>query len=249
VSSARTALVTGAARGLARGIVVGLAREGYRVAFTYRPGGTSPEATLAAARVAGAAQVVAVPADHEREGETLRAVAAAQDALGPIDAYVHAVGPIVVKRFAACGMDDYHAMLAGNLESAVEGAFAVLPPMRERGFGRLVFFGMNGSHVTQPSVGMSLYGAAKAAVTAFARTLALEEAKYGITVNVVEPGDIRNKDADRATALTMKANNPTGHAGSWEDVAYAVSTLLAAEAEFINGNVFSVTGGLVEPYE
>ena len=249
MSSARTAFVTGAARGLARGIVVGLAREGYRVAFTYRPAGTSPEATLAAARAAGGPEVVAIPADHEREGETLRSVAAAQDALGSIDAYVHAVGPIVVKPFAACGMDDYRTMLAGNLESAVEGAFAVLPAMRERGFGRLVFFGMNGSHVTQPSAGMSLYGAAKAGVTVFARTLALEEAKHGITVNVVEPGDIRNKDADRAAARTIAANNPTGHAGSWEDVAFAVRTLLADEAEFINGNIFGVNGGLVEAYE
>jgi 3-oxoacyl-[acyl-carrier protein] reductase len=146
-------------------------------------------------------------------------------------------------------MDDYRTMIAGNFESAVEGAFAVLPSMRERGFGRLVFFGMNGSHVTQPSVGMSLYGAAKAAVVTFARALSLEEAGRGITSNVVEPGDIRNKDADRAAARNIPANNPTGHSGSWEDIAFAVRTLLSPEAEFINGSIIGVNGGLVEAYE
>jgi len=249
VSSARTAFVTGAARGLARGIVIGLARGGYRVAFTYRPAGTSPEATLAAARAAGGEEVVALPADHQREGETQRSVAAAQDALGSIDAYVHAVGPIVVKPFAACGMDDYRTMLAGNLQSAVEGALAVLPAMRERGFGRLVFFGMNGSHVTQPARLMSLYGAAKAAVVTFARTLALEEAKFGITVNVIEPGDIRDKTATRELARSIAASNPTGHAGSWEDIADAVRFAVRDEAGFFNGMVLSINGGLVEPHE
>jgi 3-oxoacyl-[acyl-carrier protein] reductase len=244
-------LVTGAARGLARGIVVDLARSGYRVAFTYRAGGTPPDATLAAIAAAapGSREPVAIVADHERTGETEAAVRSAEAALGGLDVLIHAVGPIVVKRFATSSMDDYRRMLAGNLESAVEGAFAALPGMRTRGFGRLVFFGMNGSHETRPARGMGLYGAAKAAVVAFARTLALEEAARGITVNVVEPGDIRNKDVDREGARAIAAENPTGHAGSWEDVAYAVRFLVSDEASYINGMTIGVNGGLVEPHE
>ncbi|MBD5605005.1 MAG: SDR family oxidoreductase, partial [Candidatus Eremiobacteraeota bacterium] len=169
--------------------------------------------------------------------------------LGGLDAYVHAVGPIVVKRFAASTADDARAMIAGNYESAVEGAFAALPGMRARGYGRLVYFGMNGSHLTLPALSMSLYGAAKAAVVAFARSLSLEEAKAGITVNVIEPGDIRDKTVDRAGAQAIAANNPTGHAGSWEDVAYAVCFLVSEEASFINGLTIGVNGGLVEPHE
>ena len=249
MSPTRTAFVTAAARGLARGIVLDLTRAGFRVAFTYRPGGTPPEGTLEAARATGGPEPVAIAADHGQSGETGRSVRSAQDALGPIDAYVHTVGPIVVKSFASSGMDDYRTMLAGNLESAVEGALAILPAMRERGYGRLIFFGMNGSHVTLPASGLSLYGAAKAGVTAFARTLALEEGKRGITVNVIEPGDIRDKKADRTAAYARPANNPTGHAGSWEDIAYAVRVLLADDASFINGQALAVNGGLTEPYE
>jgi 3-oxoacyl-[acyl-carrier protein] reductase len=155
-----------------------------------------------------------------------------------------------VRAFASSpAADDYRAMIDGNLGSAVAVAAAVLPGMRARKFGRLVFFGMNGSHVTQPAKLMALYGAAKAAVVAFARTLALEEAKNGITVNVIEPGDIRNKTATRAESLAIPADNPTGHAGSWEDVADAVCFAVRDDAGFFNGAVLGVNGGLVEPHE
>ena len=242
-------LVTGAARGLARGIAADLAGAGFRVAFTYRADGTPPDQTLAAIAARGGEPGLAIAADHGRAGETAAAVARAEAAFGRVDALVHAVGPIVVRRFERSTLDDYAAMVDGNLRSAVEAAFAVLPGMRERGYGRLVFFGMNGSHVTLPARGMSLYGAAKAGVVAFARALALEEARRGISVNVIEPGDIRDKDADRAAAAALPADNPTGHAGSWQDVAAAVRFLLAADAGFLNGMTLGVNGGLVEPHE
>ena len=244
----RTVLVTGAARGLARGIASDLAGAGYRVAFTYRAGGTTPDETLAAIRARGA-EALAVAADHAQPGATAAAVERAEREFGRLDALVHAVGPIVVRSFERLTLADYAAMLDGNLRSAVEAAFAILPGMRERGFGRLVFFGMNGSHVTLPARGMTLYGAAKAGVVAFARALALEEAKFGITVNVVEPGDIRSKDLDRAGARALQANNPTGHAGSWEDIAAAVRFVVTDEGGFLNGMTLGVNGGLAEPHE
>jgi NAD(P)-dependent dehydrogenase (short-subunit alcohol dehydrogenase family) len=244
----RVALVTGAARGLARGIARNLAEGGFRVAFTYRPGGTSPDETLAAVARAGV-EGFAIPADHAARGATEAAVAAALGRFGRLDAFVHAAGPIVVRRFAASSYADYETMLAANLGSAVEGAFAVLPGMRARGFGRLVFFGMNGSHATLPAAGMTLYGAAKAGVVTFARALALEEARHGITVNAIEPGDIRDKELDRAAARAVPAANPTGHAGSWEDIAGAVRFFVSDEAGFINGQTLGVNGGLVEPHE
>jgi 3-oxoacyl-[acyl-carrier protein] reductase len=244
----RVVLVTGAARGLARGIALAMARDGDRIAFTYRPGGTPPEATLAAVRPFDPG-AVAIPADVTRFDVAVEAVRAAESARGPVDVLVHAVGPMVVKRFARCTPEDYRAMVEGNLGSAVALAFAVLPGMRERRFGRIVLFGMNGSSATRPARGMALYGAAKAGVVAFARTLALEEAAHGISVNAIEPGDIREKDADRAAARTAAAKNPTGHAGSWEDVAAAVRFAAADENGYLNGMVVGVNGGLAEPHE
>ncbi len=244
----RVALVTGAASGLARGVALALARDGHRVAFTYRPTGTAPDATLALVRPYDPG-ALAVPADFTEPDAAAEVVRAAEAERGLIDIVVHAVGPIVVKRFERCTPDDARAMIDENLRSAIALAFAVLPGMRERRFGRLVFFGMNGSHVTQPARGMALYGAAKAGVVTFARALALEEARYGISVNVIEPGDIRDKDADRAAARAIPAKNPTGHAGSWEDVAEAVRFAVADDNGFLNGMVLGVNGGLTEPHE
>ncbi len=246
--SSRLALVTGAASGLAAGVARALAAAGYRIAFTYRSDGTSPDATLAAlAEHDPDALAVANDLGSFSKGEEL--VAAVEAQRGPIDVAVHAVGPIVVKSFAKSSEADFRAMIDGNLGSAVALAAAVLPGMRTRGFGRLVFFGMNGSHATQPANLMALYGAAKAGVVTFARTLALEEAKYGITINVIEPGDIRDKTLTRVQALSVKAENPTGHSGSWEDIAAAARFAVGDDAGFLNGMVLGVNGGLVDPHE
>jgi 3-oxoacyl-[acyl-carrier protein] reductase len=218
------------------------------VAFTYRPGGTPPDETCTAIAEHDP-DVLAVANDLGSFAAAEELVAAVEAQRGPLDVVVHAVGPIVVRSFATSSAADYRAMIDGNLGSAVALAAAVLPGMRARGFGRLVFFGMNGAHATQPARLMSLYGAAKAAVVTFARTLALEEARNGITVNVIEPGDIRNKTATREQARLIAAGNPTGHAGSWEDIADAVRFAIGDEAGFLNGMVLGVNGGLVDPHE
>ena len=239
----RHALVTGAAGGLAAGIAPALARDGFsRVAITYRS--TPPDATVAAIVAAGAAGT-AVRIDFLEEAAAVEA--ALDDAVrrfGPFDTLVHAVGPLVVKRFAGTTLADYREAFDGNVRSAVLAARATLPAMREARFGRIVFFGMLGSSETRPFRSFSLYQAAKSAVVAFARCLAVEEARNGITVNVVAPGDIREKSLDRARAFERPAGNPRGRPGSYEDVADAVRFLVARERDFVTGAVIEVTGGL-----
>jgi len=244
----RRALVTGAASGLAAGIAPLLARDEFsHIAITYRD--TPPHETLRAIEAAGAqasAERVAFTDDDA-------AISAALDALiarcGPFDTLVHAVGPLVVKRFARLTMDDYREMFDGNMRSAVLAAQAVLPAMREAKFGRLIFFGMNGSSETRPYRGFTLHQAAKSAVVAFARCLALEEAPKGITVNVIEPGDIRDKAVTRSEALKREAGSPRGRPGSFEDVADIVRFLAAPERDYLTGAVISITGGLMEAAE
>lgn len=243
----RLALVTGGAGGLGRGITFGLARAGFLIAFTYRPGGTPPDETLALIRPHDP-KAVAIPSDAAREAEAARAVRIASER-APVDVLVHVVGPIAVGSFSRSSPEDYRAMIDGNFGSAVWMTRAVLPSMRERRFGRVIFFGMNGSSVTKPAPVHALYGASKAALTSFARSLAVEEARHGITVNVVETGDIRNKYADRAEASGLPGKNPTGRAGSWEDIADAVVFFASDGASFVNGQSLAVTGGLLEAYE
>src|SRR5579862_1247704 len=192
----RRALVTGAAAGLAAGIAPQLGRDGFtRVAITYR--NTPPDATIAAIEATGAS-ARAVRVDFLDDAPIVEAVLhrAVRDD-GPFDTLVHAVGPLVAKRFARTSLDEYQEVVDGNLRSAVLAARATLPAMREARFGRIVFFGMLGSQETRPFRGLALYQASKSALVAFARSLAIEEAPHGITVNVVSPGDIREKTLAR----------------------------------------------------
>ena len=244
----RRALVTGAASGLAAGIAPALALDGFeRVDITYR--NTQPDATLDAIRANGAA-AQAFQVDFSADEQQVQAdLARAISEGGPYDTLVHAVGPMVVKRFARTTLDDYREMFDGNVRSTVLAARAVLPAMREKKFGRIVVFGMNGSSETRPYRGFTLHQAAKSAVVAFAKSLALEEAEHGITVNVIEPGDIRKKTISRAEARSTPAGNPRGRAGSFEDIADVVRFLVAADRDFLTGTVVTVTGGLTEAAE
>jgi 3-oxoacyl-[acyl-carrier protein] reductase len=244
----RRALVTGAAGGLAAGIASALARDGFaHVAVTYRT--TPPDAVLAAIESAGAS----AGATFVDFLEDARVVDAALEAIvreqGPIDTLVHGVGPFVVKRFEHLTLDDYDEIFDGNVRSAVQSIRAVLPGMRERRFGRIVLFGMLGSNDTRPFRGFSFYQAAKSALVAFARCLATEEIRHGITVNVVVPGDIREKSLGRAQCMEKEARNPRGRPGSYEDVADAVRFLVALERDFVTGAVLDVTGGLTQADE
>lgn len=243
VNGKRRALVTGAAAGLAAGVAPALARDGFaHVAITFR--NTPPDATLAAIRATGvsaSAHRIDFCAPDERVARELDDLVAND---GPFDTLVHAVGPIVAKRFERTTGAESRELIAGNLGSAILVARAVLPAMREAKFGRLIFFGANGSAETRPTLGLSLYGAVKSGVTAFARALALEEARNGVTVNVIEPGDIRRKQITRDEALRRAGESPRGREGSFEDIADVVRFLAAPERDFITGTVIAVTGGL-----
>ncbi|MHB8176956.1 MAG: SDR family NAD(P)-dependent oxidoreductase [Vulcanimicrobiaceae bacterium] len=243
------ALVTGAAKGLAAAVAVSLARGGgfERIVLTYR--NASPQSILdeiASGGVAAGAHRVDFLGDAAGLRVTLAQIVADD---GPFDVLVHGVGPMVVGRFAEMTLDVYREMFDGNVRSALLAVQAVLPSMRQRQFGRIVLFGANGSSVTRPAVGLSLHLAAKSALVAFARTLALEEAPHGVTVNVIEPGDIREKSLSQVEARARTAKNPVGRPGTGEDVAAAVRFLVDPDRDFVTGAVLSVTGGLLGAYE
>jgi 3-oxoacyl-[acyl-carrier protein] reductase len=245
---ARRALVTGAGSGMTAGIAVAIAQDGFeRIAFTYRA--SDPGATRTAIRLAGASPI-AVRLDFAGDA---RDVAAALQRLvedeGPFDTVIHGVGELTVKRFANLTLEDQVRALDVNLRSGLLVAHALLPHMREQRFGRVVFFGGNGSSETRPFRGFAAHQAAKSGLVAFARTLAVEEARHGITVNVIEPGDIRDKTQTREHARTQESPIPRGRPGSYEDVADVVRFLIAPERDFVTGAVIGVTGGLTEADE
>lgn len=244
----RRALVTGAARGLAAAVAAALPADGFEhVAVTYRT--TPPDDVLSAIAAAGAtasAQRIDFLDDHAAIEAALNGLV--RDA-GPFDTLVHGVGPLAVKRFERLTDQDYREIFDGNVRSAVAVTRAVLPAMQAAGFGRIVFFAMLGSNETRPFRGFAFYQAAKSALVAFARCLALEQARFGITVNLVAPGDIRDKTLSRQESHSRPARNPRGRPGTAADVADAVRFLVAAERDFVTGTILDVTGGATQADE
>jgi len=242
-SHARVALVTGSAGGLMRGVCVSLARRGFSIAAHHRPDGANADETALAVRAAGGT-CFAFPADVTTSAGASSLVDAARGRLGRIDALVCGVGPMMIKDAIDTSLEEFDEMISGNLTSAFLTIRATLTVMREQRHGRIVCFGMTGSETTQGFRHLSAYVAAKAGLTAFIKTLALEEGPYGITCNLVNPGDIRDKEADRKTAAERRDyRNPTTRPGSWEDVGDAVAFLTSDEASFVNGAVLTVSGG------
>jgi 3-oxoacyl-[acyl-carrier protein] reductase len=239
----RRALVTGGASGLTAGVAAAIAQDGFAsITITYRSG--DPQPVLDRISSTGV-RARAAHLDFRGDGSAIAAsLAQIVEEEGPFDTLVHGIGAIDVRRFERFTLADYDEAFESNVRSAVIAVQAVLPAMRAARFGRIVVFGGNGSSQTAPHPGMTLHQAAKSALVAFAKTLALEEARAGITVNAIEIGDIREKTRSRNDAYRATSANPRGRPGSVDDVADVVRFLIAPERDFVTGAVIAVTGGL-----
>jgi len=239
----RVALVTGSAGGIMRGVCVSLARHGFAIAVNYRPARREADDTLAAIRAAGgAAEAFAADVTDPAQADGL--VNAAHRHFDRLDVVVCGVGPLLVKDTIETSIDEFRRLLEGNLSSVFYTLKPALPIFRSQRWGRVIAFGMTGSEAAMGERHYAAYAAAKAGVVALVRSLALEEGPNGITCNIVSPGDIRDKDADRATSMQRSDyRNPTMRSGSWEDVGDAVSFLASENASFVNGAVLAVNGG------
>ena len=239
----RVALITGGSRGIGRGIAVRLARDGARVAIAYRSNKVAAQQTLRQLQTSGA-DCVAVETDitdAARAEQLLRTVA---DRFGRIDIVVNNVGDFRWGTLAESSLQDWQDVFSSNLMTVLYISRAALPHMRRGRWGRIINLGAVGAERAFGQAKISAYAAAKAAVVALSRSLALEEAKNGITVNVVNPSSIDEKELTLNEARRMRdARFPIGRPPTVEDVAATVSFFASEEAEYVTGQVVNVSGG------
>jgi len=163
---------------------------------------------------------------------------------GRLDILVNNVGEFIWKTVMDSSVDEWHAMLESNLYSVFYTSKQVLPVMRAQRWGRIINLGSVGAERAFGQATISAYAAAKAGVVAFSRSLALEEARYGITVNVVNPASLDNKDLTLEEAQRISdARFPVGRPATAQDVAEAVKFFAQEEASFITGQALTVSGG------
>ncbi|MDD8027259.1 MAG: SDR family oxidoreductase [Acidobacteriota bacterium] len=231
----RVALVTGASSAVGAAAAAALARDCAAVAVHYH---SRREGALRAAegvRSAGAEAFV-VPADLFRDEGPAALVARVRRKLGRIDVLVHVPGPFLQKPWDRLDPSDWHGMLRSNVVSAYGCLLAVLPGMRRRKWGRIVFFGYGRVEQAGAFPGILPYAAAKSGLLLLTRTAAAAEAPRGITVNMVSPGLISG--GVRPRQIDPRAY-PLGTAG---DVGEAVRFLASGEAARITGSDLIVAG-------
>jgi 3-oxoacyl-[acyl-carrier protein] reductase len=239
----RVALVTGGSRGIGRGIAVRLAQDGARVAIAYRSNKAAAQQTLLQLQSSGA-DCVAVETDITDASRAEQLVRTVVERFGRLDAIVNNVGDFRWGTVAESSLDDWQSIFTSNLMTVLYMSRAALPHMRRGRWGRIVNLGAVGAERAFGQAKISAYAAAKAAVVALSRSLALEEAKNGITVNVVNPSSIDEKELTLNEARRIRdARFPIGRPPTVEDVAAAVAFFASEEAEYVTGQVVNVSGG------
>jgi 3-oxoacyl-[acyl-carrier protein] reductase len=240
----RVALVMGASRGLGRAIAAALAREGARVAVVSRSGKKLGEA---AAEIGNAATpFVADASDLDRLAALPGEVA---DAIGPVEILVANVGGPPFGGALDHGLDDWETAYRSLVLAPRVLAAAVLPTMRERGWGRIVNVGSTSTR--EPIPGLNLSNAHRMAAVGFLKTLSREVAADGITVNTVATGRFGTERlADASGSLegaeeAAKQEVPTARLGRPEEYGDLVTFLCSDRAAYITGTVIPIDGGLL----
>jgi 3-oxoacyl-[acyl-carrier protein] reductase len=239
----RVAVVTGGTRGIGRGIAVKLALDGARVAIAYRANKAAAQAALRQLQAVGA-DCVAVETDITQAARAEQLVQTVADRYGRVDILVNNVGDFRWGMLAESSLEEWKSIFDSNVSTVFYMCRAGLPLMRKGRWGRIINLGAVGAERAFGQAKISAYAAAKAAVVAMSRSLALEEAKNGITVNVVNPSNIDEKDLTLEEARKLRdARYPIGRPPTVEDVAAAVAFFASEEAEYVTGQVVNVSGG------
>ena len=231
----KNALVTGASRGIGRAIAAELARAGANVVVGFRSG--RDEAEALAAEIGARA----IQADVANADDAKRLVEEA----GDLDILVNNAGLTRDGLLARMPDDDWRTVIETNLSSVFYTCRAVTRPMMKKRAGSIVnvssIVGVHGNW------GQTNYGASKAGIIGFTKSLARELGSRNVRANVVAPGYVRTQLTEvlpeEATAAMLQ-NTPLGRLGDPADVAGAVRFLCSDEASFITGEVLLVDGGL-----
>jgi 3-oxoacyl-[acyl-carrier protein] reductase len=237
--SGRTAAVAAASSGLGLASAAALASEGVRVAICGRDQGRIDEAVATIGH-----DVVGLVADVSTPEGAGAFVADATDALGHIDILVPNAGGPPPGTFASTALSAYPEALDLNLMSVVAMCKAAVPPMQERGWGRVV--AITSISVRQPIGTLILSNTARAGATAFLKTLAREVAADGVTVNSVQPGlhatnrliSLHGGDTGAAAA-----GIPAGFVGDPADFGAIVAFVCSEHGRFLTGAAINVDGG------
>ncbi len=241
----RVALVTGAVGGIGRAIADELGREGATIGLNYlvEPDGVAESFLADFTRQGFSGKLY--KADVSRFEETTQMVGAVMKDFGGIDILVNNAGITVDKTLKNMTLEQWDKVIAVDLSSVFNCSKAVIGPMLEKGYGRII--NMSSVVGQKGNYGQTNYAAAKAAIIGMTKALALEVAKKGITVNAIAPGFVKTpmtelipKDVLGKIVETI----PVGRMAETWEIARAVLFLADEKSSYFTGQVFGINGGL-----
>jgi acetoacetyl-CoA reductase/3-oxoacyl-[acyl-carrier protein] reductase len=238
----KTALVTGASRGIGRAIAVALAREGAQVAVNYQQNDARACEVIDEITGFGSA-AMAIKADVANAAEARAMVKKVVDEWGRIDVLVNNAGVTRDKSLRKLDDESWLAVLQTNLNGCFYCISAAIGPMLEQGGGRIInISSMNGQI---GAFGQANYSASKGGMIALTKTAAVELAKANITVNTVSPGFTETDmfaEVPEKVQEQIKQRIPMGRFGKPEEIAKAV-VFLVTDGDYITGQQINVNGG------
>ena len=245
----RTALVTGASRGIGRAIALRLARNGVAVGVNYASAREQAQQVCDEITATGG-QAIPLQADISRRDQVLAMVDELSTRLGPPDILVNNAGILIRGDLSDFDFSQMDRMRGVNVDGLIHVTRACVDGMKERRWGRIVNLSSLAALGTT-NAGTTFYAATKAAVIALTRRFALELGPHGITVNAICPGFIGTDmvlglgTPEKVEEITrnMAALAMVGRIGTPEDIAHATAFLCAEESSFITAQTLTVDGG------
>jgi 3-oxoacyl-[acyl-carrier protein] reductase len=243
----KTALITGSAKGLGKMTALTLAAMGCNIAVNYvRSVHEAQE--LVDTLIGMGVKAAAIRGDVASAEDNRRLVEQAEREVGSIDILINNAGPFVRERrlFAEYSEEEVDNLIQGNFLGVLRLNRLVIPGMRSRGWGRIIHFGFGRSAEARGWPHRAVYAAAKVGLVSFTKTIAVEEAANGITVNMVCPGDIKGANKERSISEVgglSDDESPHGRPGTGEDVARVIAFLCLNESDYVTGNIIDISGG------
>lgn len=244
----RHAVITAGSKGIGRKVTEEFLEMGYAVTVNYR----SDEARIRELNKeweAYSERLQFVQGDVTIKEDITNIFNQAMSRFGRIDFLINNAGPYVFERKKLVDYDDeeWYEMIEGNLSSVFHFLKLTIPVMRKQEFGRIITYGFQDAESSPGWAYRSAFSAAKVGLVSLTKSIALEEAEYGITANMVSPGDIigNMKEATIEKAHHMQDHHtPIGRPGSGEDIARIIAFLCNTKSDMITGSVISASGGV-----